>query len=110
MKAREEPEPEPTPVSADTRQEYNYAMRDAIKEMRLQCFEPWIEEEPGPAATVVVDAVVTDGELTDIGIRGIGDVPDDVIECARDAGWAVDWPTFDGQGDLRFQETMTVGG
>lgn len=108
-----EPDPEPAPVAEpvppDVRTEYNYAMRDAVKEARVQCVEPYVADANLPQpATVIMDAVVTDGEVTDIAMRGIGDIPDDVIECARDAAWNVDWPTWEGEGELRFQETFTV--
>ena len=107
---RVEPRPKPDPVPPDIRQEYNYAMRAAVKELRLQCIQPYVDDaglvEP---STMVVDAVVTDGELTDIGLRSVGaEIPVDVEDCARDAAWGIDWPTWNGSGELRFQETLTV--
>ena len=122
-RTRVDPRPRDTPVPAslarpnpttenvppDVKQDYNYAMRDAVKEARIQCIAPYVDEvgmlEP---ATMVMDAVVTDGELTDISLRSVGDMPKDVVDCARDAAWAIDWPSWDGQGELRFQETFTV--
>lgn len=99
------------PVPADVRKEFNYAMRDAVKEARVQCVNPWLSKlESPPPATFIMDAVVTDGELTDISLRGIGEIPTEVSDCARDAAWAVAWPSWDGKGEVRFQETFTTTG
>lgn len=100
-------------IPQDVKTEFNYAMRDAVKEARLQCVNPWLQslgDEKPPAATFIMDAVVTDGALTDIALRGIGEIPEDVADCARDAAWAVAWPDFQGKGEVRFQETFTTTG
>lgn len=107
------PEPEPerdrgATVPEDARMQYNYAVDDAIEEAKALCLQPWANREAEGPVTLVMDAVVVDGELSEIALRGIQEVPGDVINCARDAAWNVDWPTFESEGELRFQRSFTA--
>lgn len=104
-----QPEAPPEPMTPDVKRDFNYAMHDVVKEARFRCFTGWIQEEGmDPAETLVLDAVFQGGAISDIAIRGVGEVPDDVLECVREVAWEQEWPPYGGDGETRFQRTFPL--
>lgn len=99
----------PEPMTPDVKRDFNYAMHDVVKESRFRCFTGWVEEEGMDASsTLVLDAVFEGGDISDISIRGLSDVPEDVLECVREVAWEQEWPPYAGGGETRFQRTFPL--
>ncbi|HHO53819.1 MAG TPA: hypothetical protein ENK18_23840 [Deltaproteobacteria bacterium] len=100
--------PAPAELTPDDRRRMNYAMNDVLIEAREACILPWIDglEEP-LKAEFVLDAVLYDGHLYDVGIRSLDlEMPTSVRDCIADKAWYGDWPSWDLQGELRLQRSV----
>lgn len=112
---RPEPPPEPLPearITPDDRREMNYAVDAVVRAARHECLAPFLAEAgvaSGVEEEFVLDAVLYDGRLYDVGLRAMGlDLPEDVLACVADRAWYADWPEWDLAGELRLQRVIGV--
>lgn len=100
--------PEPAYLSPDDRRLMNHAMNDVLSEARDACILPWLDEQQEPLkAQFVLDAVLYDGQLYDVGIRSLDlEMPGAVSDCIADKAWYGDWPSWDLSGELRLQRSV----
>lgn len=107
------PEAEHVPMDPEETQAFQRAAMRASGLAEAQCLEPWAQRTPAvdadqPEAEVVMDTILDDGVVVDVRLRGLVDLPPDVLDCIRDVAWATDWPEADSSGQLVFQHTLTA--
>ncbi len=100
---------EPTPLTPDMRREMNYFVDDILKASRDDCILPWLDQmEPGTEAEFVIDAVLYDGQMYDVGIRSLDhELPGSVRSCIGDKAWSRDAPELDLSGEIRLQRSAS---
>ncbi|MFT4622953.1 MAG: hypothetical protein ACI8PZ_001609 [Myxococcota bacterium] len=98
--------PEPLPI--DARVALNRSAWDAMVEIRAACLLPHVQAT-GEDAEVVVHVRVLDGQVTDLKLRPLTDLPDDVVRCAHDTAWGADWHSDDTlEGEVLLQRKISV--
>ncbi|MEQ1504575.1 MAG: hypothetical protein ABMB14_20215, partial [Myxococcota bacterium] len=72
------------------------------------CLDPWIASI-GEPDELVIDAVLVDGRLSDVGLRAMHHpLPADVLTCVAERAWYADWPEWDLGGELRLQRSFEL--
>ena len=101
------PDPDAEPLSVPDRAAFNKAVNHGVRDAHAECVEPWLSGAPlGPFVELVVNARVVDGDVIDLELRSIEELPADLVECVRDVLWERDWPSADVTGEVRFQEML----
>ncbi len=100
--------PTPAPLPIEARVAFNRSAWDALVAIQQDCLADWARES-GTVAEMVVHARVVDGQLDQVHLRDLGELPQEVVSCAYDAAWSVDWYVDDAlQGEVQLQRRVTA--
>ena len=98
---------DPVQLELDERKAMQGSIDKAIRSARTQCFNAWLATPEGdPNLELVLDAVVREGRVSEVTLRPLGDIPEEVVSCARDTAWTYEWPELVTKGELRFQRVF----
>jgi hypothetical protein len=102
--------PKPALLTPDDRRAMNFAVDDVVKAAKRDCLLPWLAKvAPDATSEFVIDAVLYDGRVVDIGLRSLDrELPPDVTSCVADRAWLSDWPEWDLPGELRLQREFDL--
>lgn len=100
----------PTELTTEQWRDYNLAVDDVIREARDVCLRDWARSEDKGRVEIIFDAVLWDGVAVDFGIRGLGDIPDHVLDCVADIAWQTPFPEHRLPGEIRLQRPIQVDG
>ncbi len=99
-----------TELNTEQWRDYNLAVDDVTRAAREACLRPWAQAEDIGRVEVIVDAILWDGEVVDFGIRGLGDIPDDVLACVAEIAWSTPFPSHELVGEIRLQRPLQIDG